>query len=77
MPVVPRFLGLFSSGLRVTFSIDSPRMWSRFVTNALPPQGLSVCHRRARGACPRARARHARRTRRNETDEVLAGSREC
>ena len=43
MPVVPRFLGLFSSGLRVTFSIDSPRMWSRFVTNALPPRGLSVC----------------------------------
>ena len=25
------------------FSIDSPRMWSRFVTNALPPRGLSVC----------------------------------
>ena len=43
MPVVPRFLGGIFSGSRVMFRIDSPRMWSRFVTNALPPRGLSVC----------------------------------
>ena len=43
MPVEPRVTIYVSGSRDVSFSNVSPHMWFRFVTNALPPWGLSVC----------------------------------